>query len=43
MRLVIKRQIEIPGDPGSDDSGILGVNWSIKKKKRINLGVKTRI
>lgn len=41
MRLVIKRQIKIPGDAGSDDSGIMRVGWSIKK--RINLGVKNRI
>lgn len=41
MRLVIKRQIEIPGEAGSDDSGIMGVDWSIKKGT--NLGVKNRI
>lgn len=31
MRPVIKRQIKIPGDAGSDDSGIMGVDCSIKK------------
>lgn len=34
MRLVIKRQIKIPDDAGSDDSGIMGVGWSIKKKDK---------